>query len=71
MYDLVKLLGHLYNFPPPLIIYDQLVLKEGKAISVEFSFWLGGALKNSLAFPLLMRYQLILKRNPDKVLKRG
>lgn len=70
MYDLVKLLDHLYNFSP-LIIYYQLVLKEGKAISVEFSFRLGGALKNSLSFPLLMQYQLMRKRNPDKVLKPG
>lgn len=50
MYDLVKLLDHLYNFFP-LIIYYQLVLKEGKAISVEFSFRLGGHLKIPSHFP--------------------
>lgn len=71
MYDLVKLLDHLYNFFFFLIIYYQLMFKEGKAFSVKFGFQLGGPLKNSLSFPLLMQYQLMLERNPDKVLKPG
>lgn len=49
MYDLVKLLDHLYNFFF-LIIYYQRVLKEGRAISVEFS-WGGGLLKIPSRFP--------------------
>lgn len=70
MYNLVKLLAHLYFFFF-LIVYYPLVFKERRTVSVDFSFRLWGPLKNSLLFSLLMQYQLILKRNLDKVLKLG